>query len=112
MSKQVIPAVEAFWTQNKIIIESPLTCTTGSAIRAKFASSSHLKQGKSNSVNSPLSTELLSNNQKSNSSQRKHHAVSTSGGVYTSISSNVASESRPAISSNSKSKRACKDQGN
>lgn len=36
LSKQVIPAVEAFWTQNKIIIESPLTGTTGSALRAKF----------------------------------------------------------------------------
>lgn len=114
----MIPAVEAFWTQNKIIIESPLTCTTGSAIRAKFASNSHLKQGKSLSVNSPLSAELINNNNQKNNgnSHRKQHAVSTSGGMYANGmgcgGSNVASVARPATSnSSSKTKRACKDQG-
>lgn len=43
MSNQVIPAVEAFWTQNKIIIESPLTGTTGSALRAKLGNNFNQK---------------------------------------------------------------------
>ena len=69
MSKQLIPAVEAFWTQNKIIIESPLACTTGSAFRNKFSSSSHMgKHGKTNSVNSPLTNELNFNKKKSTAS--------------------------------------------
>ena len=44
MSNQVIPAVEAFWTQNKIIIESPLTGTTGSALRAKLGNNFNKKE--------------------------------------------------------------------
>lgn len=44
MSNQVIPAVEAFWTQNKIIIESPLTGTTGSALRAKLGNNFNKKR--------------------------------------------------------------------
>ena len=43
MSNQVIPAVEAFWTQNKIIIESQLTGTTGSALRAKLGNNFNKK---------------------------------------------------------------------
>jgi hypothetical protein len=41
LNKQVSAAVEAFWTQNKVIIESPAASTTGSALRAKFGINPH-----------------------------------------------------------------------
>lgn len=102
MSKQVIPAVEAFWNQNKIIIESPLTCTTGSAFKQKFSGSSHkVKQGKANSVNSPLSNPLMNN---FNSNKKTASTSSTN-----SQGMNVGSEVKP-ISSIIKSKRESKNQ--
>jgi hypothetical protein len=88
LNKQVSAAVEAFWTQNKIIIESPLASSTGSALRAKFAAAggsnsnghyhhssssnsgnnnkkchnkNHYKSTNSYNVSSPLSIDLKSN---------------------------------------------------
>lgn len=90
LNKQVSAAVEAFWTQNKIIIESPLASSTGSALRAKFAAGggsgsnghhhhhhssssnngsnnkkcptkNHYKSTNSYNVSSPLSIDLKSN---------------------------------------------------
>ena len=69
-------ALEAFWSQNKVIIESPLTASTGSALRSKFkskhasasssgggGSSSHIKKSGTHSVNSPLSIDYIKANQ-------------------------------------------------
>jgi hypothetical protein len=76
-NKQVSAAVEAFWTQNKIIIESPMGSSAGSSVlRSKFnalnsnsnnnnsnSKSSHSKPKTSSSlgVNSPLSYDLKNN---------------------------------------------------
>jgi hypothetical protein len=107
MSKQVIPAVEAFWSQNKIIIESPLACTTGSAFRNKFSSSSQIgKHGKANSVNSPLSNELLNN---FNVKKSTTSSVSTSGGL-TSTSSEVKMTYHSSINNKLKKRENNKDQ--
>lgn len=115
MSKQVIPAVEAFWTQNKIIIESPLACTTGSAFRSKFASQAHMaKHGKANSVNSPLSNEIMNNFSKKTTASSSSGSGSVSSGVSSGVkmtsNSNVGSEAKPT-GSLPKSKRNSKDQG-
>jgi hypothetical protein len=102
ISKQVIPAVEAFWTQNKIIIESPLACTTGSAFRSKFASQTHMaKHGKANSVNSPLSNEMLDN-----FNAKKTTTASVSGGS----TSNLAYNKGEVAKKHQQTKASCKDQ--
>jgi hypothetical protein len=103
MSKQVIPAVEAFWSQNKIIIESPLACTTGSAFRTKFSSSSHIgKHGKANSVNSPLSNDILNNF----TCKKSTNSISTTSG------SGASNYEKKISNSNNKLKRDSKDQCN
>jgi hypothetical protein len=77
MSKQVNAAVEAFWSQNNVIIASPLAASTGSAIRANFgwnkksASTSSTSSAKNSNyqnkkngsytVNSPLSIDVKKN---------------------------------------------------
>ncbi len=102
ISKQVIPAVEAFWTQNKIIIESPLACTTGSAFRSKLASQTHIaKHGKANSVNSPLSNEILEN-----FNAKKATLSSVSGGS----NCNLVTSSGKKGKKNQQAKISCKDQ--
>jgi hypothetical protein len=88
----VSAAVEAFWSQNKIIIESPLASTTGSALRQRFraavnhggggssSSSQHKNKPSSLSVNSPLSYDMKPNFNNINSNySNRIQSFSTSG---------------------------------
>lgn len=89
LNKQVSAAVEAFWSQNKIIIESPLASTTGSALRQRFraavnhgggSSSQHKNKPSSLSVNSPLSYDMKPNFNNINSNySNRIQSFSTSG---------------------------------
>ncbi|CAF1048285.1 unnamed protein product [Brachionus calyciflorus] len=73
-AKQVNAAVEAFWSQNKIIIESPLTNTQQiTNLKNRLASLSG--NNKTNLINSPLSYDAKFN---SNSSKKKSQRLATS----------------------------------
>ena len=56
LNKQMSAAVEAFWSQNKVIIESPLASSTGSALRSHFAATVHAANGGGGGGASPACT--------------------------------------------------------
>lgn len=116
MSKQVSAAVEAFWTQNKIIIESPLASTnppstnsgnsiplknrfglsnngygTGTKNSSSSSSKNNFNKKSSISVNSPLSYDIK--NQFSSNSNRYYYG--SAHGASASVSSLNSNSSGP-----------------
>ena len=108
---QVSAAVENFWTQNKIIIESPMASSAGSsAFRPKFpgknsyTNSGHKSSSKPSSslgVNSPLSYDIKNLNQiyqmsrlQSSSSRGSGSGSGSTGGVNYNNGNDVMSSSR------------------
>lgn len=136
-SKQVSAAVEAFWTQNKIIIESPMGSSAGSsALRSKFPSVSgqqphHVQRnnshGKSQTatttghktssslgVNSPLSYDIKNNFNQIYQMARLQSSgsVGSTGGSVSGCSGRANPNNSELLSSSNSNRKANKrDQG-
>ena len=127
-NKQVSAAVEAFWTQNKIIIESPMGSSAGSSVlRSKFnalnsnnnnnnnnsnTKSSHSKPKTSSSlgVNSPLSYDLKNNFNQIYQMSRMQSTSSVGSGSVSGVAHQSSSDLVNSVSSLRKN-GAKRDQG-